>query len=90
MKGTALVAVWSVLAAGCAADNARSDRTEARDYVRQDRLNVYHDFKRRCVDSGGYVVVNARNRFGRDADPGPDDTYVCRRGGLTGLGITSF
>lgn len=73
-----LLLMGFVLASGCAgvSENAR----EEREYREVEWQAEYSDFRRRCLNNRGIIVVQASNRLHRiQPRPAPGDQYSCQR-----------
>ena len=67
-----------LLLAGCAP--LSEQQYEGREYRNEDWRNRFLDYKRRCIRSGGYMLVQASSRTSRDGIPRPGTYYTCSNG----------
>lgn len=77
MRATICLAGFIILA-GCAP--LTEEQLEAREYGSVDWENRFLDYKRRCISSGGYMLVQATGRTGRDGVPRRGTYYTCSNG----------
>lgn len=72
---TPLLLLGLLLCAGCA--GLSEAELEAREYRRVDHAERFRDFRRRCLNAGGFVHIDARHAVDRDGVPKPGDRYYC-------------
>ncbi len=77
MRTTIRLAGFIILA-GCAP--LSEEHYEDREYRTEDWENRFLDYKRRCIRSGGYMLVQATGRTGRDGVPRRGTYYTCSNG----------
>jgi len=66
------------LIAGCA--SLSDGQLESREYRNLDWRNQYIDYRQRCSDAGGQMLVDARGgSMSRDGIPNRGDYYTCSR-----------
>ena len=63
---------------GCAPMSEQ--QREAHEYRTEDWKNRFLDYKRRCLASGGHMLIQASGRTGRDRVPRPGTYYTCSNG----------
>jgi hypothetical protein len=73
-----LLLMGFVLMTGCAGVSEKE--REEREYSEVEWLAEYGEFRRRCLNNRGIIVVQASNRLHRKpAGPAPGDQYSCQR-----------
>jgi len=78
MKAGLLLAGF-VLATGCASVSEKS--LEEREYREVEWQAEYGEFRRRCLNNRGVIVVQVSNRlYRKQPRPSPGDQYSCQRG----------
>jgi hypothetical protein len=78
MKAGILIASL-VLVSACAAPSEK--QIEAREYREAEKQAEFQDFHRRCLRSGGILVVEAsKGRLKRNSLPAHADSVSCQRG----------
>lgn len=77
MKVLGFVLAFTLLG-GCAP--LSEQQLERREYRNADWKNQFVDYRRRCADVAGRVLIDSRSgTIGRDGVPGRGDFYTCSK-----------
>jgi hypothetical protein len=73
-KYTALVAM-TLLTSACA--TLTDAQLETREYRRIDFEAQFVQYRSQCLSAGKRIIIDARQKIGRDGVPRPGDRYYC-------------
>ncbi len=62
-------------ASGCA--SLSEAELEMREYSNVEYREVFREFRQKCFQQGGRIIIDARGKVGRDGVPRRGDNYFC-------------